>query len=166
MLEPTATRTFSGAPESSASPTASPTVTSPVVATCADISTVGFQAHAAVYGWVSVEQQDRPNGGNPFDRFPGGSPDDAVSCSWAPTGGGTDNATFFAWTQIGAGAAADAEQVLVDEGGNREDTPVGVYISFPGQGGGESTYLFTSSDVRWANSPNELGYVKAPDENG
>ena len=165
---PTASRTSAETAASTAPPpgTPSPTIPVQVAATCANTSTVGFQALAAVNGWGPKEDQDRPSGGNPFARFPSGSPDGAVSCWWAPDGGGTDNAVFIAWARIGADAAAAAEQLLVGEGAMREDTPVGVYISFAGQGGGDSTYLFTDQDVRWALYTHDLGYVKAPEQSG
>lgn len=121
---------------------------------------------AAANGWVPEERQDQPDGGNPFELFPGGSPGGAVSCSWAQAEGGTDNAVFLAWAPIEPDAASAAQQMLVGEGAQRIDTSAGVYIWFPGQGGGESPYLFTNKDVRWSLYAPDLGYIKAPEENG
>jgi hypothetical protein len=56
--------------------------------------------------------------------------------------------------------------MLAAEGGKRTSTPAGVLIEFSDQGGGDSAFLFTGTDVRRANTGQALGYVKAPSEAG
>lgn len=172
---PAATPTVSPTPSSSPTPSASLTPLEPVVAvTCETISTAGFQAMMAANGWVSWETQDEQIGAAPFERFPDGTPDDAVVCRWGESPGlATDNVIDLAWSPLAPASAAAAQEALVAAGFERVDAPEGVYLAIKPAGGDRvdaegygETYLFTEDDVRWGYTKEYVGYVKAPDEEG
>ncbi|QIG40359.1 hypothetical protein G5T42_13470 [Microbacterium sp. 4R-513] len=142
--------------------------------TCETISTAEFQAMMAGNGWVSWETQDQQIGARPFDRFPDGSPAGSIVCRWgAAPEAATDNVIDLAWAHLSSAAAASAQEALAAEGFERIEAPEGVYLAIKpgagdrvdGEGFGE-TYLFTADDVRWARTKEDVGYVKAPDEEG
>ncbi|MBN9153049.1 MAG: hypothetical protein J0I70_12505 [Microbacterium sp.] len=139
--------------------------------TCQNIATAAFLSEMATAGWVPVAVPDSSS----FDGFPGGRPSRSISCTWSadPTVG-TDNVAIRAWAAIDPATASAAIQHYVDAGWIRVDAPEGTYVGVKGDGGPVSpdaegfneTYLFTKTDVRFADSKASLKDVKAPTEAG
>jgi hypothetical protein len=173
---PVATVTSSPSPSPSPSPTRTPTPTptptlapTPTVppmpaATCDNTTTGAWRD--SLGGWVSWEREGVVD--TTFGIFPGGTPAGAIVCFW---GQGpdvpTDNIAVLGWAPLAADERDAAEQAVIDAGySDRIDAPEGVYFVDTRSPGYDASYLFTNTDVRWADRKARLDDVQAPEAGG
>ncbi|KTS70084.1 hypothetical protein NS206_02015 [Microbacterium testaceum] len=152
------------APSSSTEPSAIPAS----FASCDETVTSEFRAELADLGWVGWNMVGQEIGHSPFDAFPGGAPVGQLSCRFgAGPDVATDNVLDLAWAPIDGSAATSAQEYLADAGFERLDVPEGVQWALRGESGGWAdaegwgqTYLFTGTDVRWAQVRDDLGHLQ------
>lgn len=164
---PTATRAPSATP--SATPTPTPEPKPPLAfVDCYDMITPDYLAEVERLGWVGWNMVGEAIGHSPFDEFPSGAPDGQLSCRW---GEGpeiaTDNVLDLAWAPIDAETAAGVQAHLADQGFEMIEAPEGTYYAVRSDATGWSdsegfgqSYLFTGTDVRWAQVKEDLSLIR------
>lgn len=175
--------TDSGAPVASPSPSSTPTATAPaqtpspaptpsptahplVDATCQDVLTEEYLAQVAADGLQVWDTGVLAVGATPFDDFPEGAPLLQLVCRTGTDPDASADAQDHAWARIHAESAVAAMQQLEADGYRRSDAAEGVYLSrtaAPGAGDGDGTgqtYLFTATDVRWAQTRADLSAIR------
>lgn len=152
----------------SATPSETPAAT-PAFADCYDAATPEFLAMVEQNGWVGWNMVGQKIGHSPFDIFPSGAPDGQLSCRWgAGPEVATDNVLDLAWAPIEEHAAASAQAALAERGFEIIESSEGRYFALPtdhtgwadSDGYGEA-YLFTPSDVRWAQTRDQLVHIRS-----
>jgi hypothetical protein len=121
-------------------------------------------------GWVGWNMIGEKIGHNPFDRFTPGGWDDQLSCRFgAGPEVATDNVLDLAWAPIADESAGSAMAQLSDDGWERISVEQGEIFAQPDDGSGwadeegyGAAYLFTSSDVRWAQLREYLDFIRPP----
>lgn len=116
-----------------------------------------------------VEQQA---GYSPFDVFPDGAPAGQLSCRWgAGPDVATDNVVDLGWAPIEGEAASRAQEALTAAGYKQIVEPAGTYMTIPYDDATDQdtedfgpTYLFTTSDVRYATTREQLDLIRATPE--
>jgi hypothetical protein len=94
------------------------------------------------------------------------TPTPVVDATWGPEVA-TEVPHQFGWAPLAPGTAARSQQAVIDLGyDQRIETPEGVSLTKAVSPGYSPTYLFTDTDVRWADTREDLAYVKAPDSAG
>jgi hypothetical protein len=168
-VPPGSAESASQSPSSPTPPaTASPTPEGAHFADCDDMVTDEYLAMMAENGWVGWNMVGEEIGHSPFDSFPGGAPTGQLSCRW---GEGpevaTDNVLDLAWAPIDAASARRAQDALREEGFEQIDAPEGTYLAlragttdWSDDDGFAETYLFTDTDVRWAQVRSDLAFIR------